>query len=92
MPTCARWSGSSSASAAAVDYQSRPCHGGRASISLRKRSAMENTAESGPASSECPDCHALTANLEAHKHWHSRLVHDIATAVDKDIDRRTHTS
>ncbi|BAH50922.1 hypothetical protein ROP_26750 [Rhodococcus opacus B4] len=41
---------------------------------------------------ECPDCHALTADLEAHKHWHSRLVHDIATAVDKDISRRAHTS
>ena len=37
---------------------------------------------------ECPDCHALTADLTAHKQWHSRLVHDIASAVDKDAKRR----
>ncbi|MEN0139030.1 MAG: hypothetical protein AAGC80_28020 [Rhodococcus sp. (in: high G+C Gram-positive bacteria)] len=51
---------------------------------------MESTSPTSPL--ECPDCHALTADLEAHKHWHSRLVHDIATAVDKDISRRAHTS
>ena len=34
------------------------------------------------------DCHALTADLEAHKQWHSRLVHDIAIAVDRDVKRR----
>jgi hypothetical protein len=36
----------------------------------------------------CPDCHALTDDLEAHQRWHSRLVHDIAVAVSKDTDRR----
>ena len=49
--------------------------------------AMEQTQRS-PAHQECPDCHALTADLAAHKQWHSRLVHDIATAVDKDAKRR----
>lgn len=36
----------------------------------------------------CPDCHALTDDLAAHKRWHSRLVHDIALAVDKENQRR----
>jgi hypothetical protein len=36
----------------------------------------------------CPDCHALTDDLTAHEHWHSRLVHDIAVAVDKENKRR----
>jgi hypothetical protein len=36
----------------------------------------------------CPDCHALTDDLVAHEHWHSRLVHDIAVAVDKENKRR----
>ena len=36
----------------------------------------------------CPDCHALTDDLEAHQRWHSRLVHDIAVAVTKETDRR----
>jgi hypothetical protein len=36
----------------------------------------------------CPDCHALTADLSAHERWHSRLVHDIAVAVDKENKRR----
>lgn len=40
------------------------------------------------AAQTCPDCHALTADLAAHKQWHSRLVHDIATAVDTDVTRR----
>jgi ribosomal protein L37AE/L43A len=47
--------------------------------------AMEQTQQNPQ---ECPDCHALTADLTAHKQWHSRLVHDIATAVDKDAKRR----
>jgi hypothetical protein len=49
---------------------------------------MEQTQQETSAHQECPDCHALTADLEAHKHWHSRLVHDIAIAVDKDAKRR----
>ena len=36
----------------------------------------------------CPDCHALTDDLAAHERWHSRLVRDIAVAVDKENKRR----
>ena len=36
----------------------------------------------------CPDCHALTDDLSAHESWHSRLVHDIAVAVDQENKRR----
>ncbi len=36
----------------------------------------------------CPDCHALTDDLAAHELWHSRVVHDIAVAVDKEKQRR----
>ena len=45
---------------------------------------MEQSAQS----MSCPDCHALTDDLEAHELWHSRLVHDIAVAVYKDNKRR----
>ena len=38
--------------------------------------------------SACPDCHALTDDLAAHERWHSRLVHDIAVAVDNENKRR----
>ena len=41
---------------------------------------MEQTQQGTSAQQECPDCHALAADLEAHKRWHSRLVHDIAIA------------
>lgn len=36
---------------------------------------------------ECPDCHALVADIEAHKHWHARLVSDLANAVEHEIRR-----
>jgi hypothetical protein len=36
----------------------------------------------------CPDCHALTDDLAKHEAWHSRLVHDIAVAVDRENKRR----
>lgn len=36
----------------------------------------------------CPDCHALTADLDAHERWHSRLVHDVAVAVKRELERR----
>ena len=49
---------------------------------------MEQTQHEASIHQECPDCHALAADLEAHKQWHSRLVHDIATAVDRDVKRR----
>jgi hypothetical protein len=49
---------------------------------------VEQTQHETSADHECPDCHALAADLEAHKRWHSRLVHDIATAVDAEVRRR----
>jgi hypothetical protein len=52
---------------------------------------MEKT-EQKTAADSCPDCHALVADLEAHKRWHQRLVHDIAMAVDKDIQRKASTT
>ena len=35
----------------------------------------------------CPDCHALVADLGAHKQWHSRLVSSLANAVENEIKR-----
>ena len=35
----------------------------------------------------CPDCHAVVSDLAAHEAWHSRLVADIARAVEKEIHR-----
>ena len=35
---------------------------------------MEQTQHETSAHQECPDCHALAADLEEHKQWHSRLV------------------
>ena len=49
---------------------------------------MEQSQNTTSAAQACPDCHALAADLEAHKQWHSRLVHDIATAVDSEVTRR----
>jgi len=72
-----------------VDEGSGSCHGGEADpISSRRYSTVEQTQHGTSARQECPDCHALAADLEAHKQWHSRLVHDIATAVDRDVKRR----
>lgn len=34
---------------------------------------------------QCPDCHALVADLDAHKQWHSRFVADVANAVEHEI-------
>lgn len=45
---------------------------------------MEQSTQPGA----CPDCHAMTDNLAAHERWHSRLVRDIAIAVDKENQRR----
>jgi hypothetical protein len=45
---------------------------------------MEQSAQPLP----CPDCHAMTDDLAAHERWHSRLVHDIALAVDRENKRR----
>ena len=71
-----------------VDEASGSCHGVGRALSLRRFSTVEQTQHETSAHQECPDCHALTADLEAHKHWHSRLVHDIAIAVDRDVKRR----
>ena len=36
----------------------------------------------------CPDCRAFVVDLEAHKRWHSRLVSDLAHAVENEIKRK----
>jgi hypothetical protein len=48
---------------------------------------MEDTDQRGALSENCPDCRALVADLEAHEQWHSRLVADLANAVEKEIKR-----
>ena len=40
----------------------------------------------------CPDCRAMVADLEAHKRWHSRLVSDLAHAVENEIKRKQSSS
>ena len=35
----------------------------------------------------CPDCRALVSDLAAHEAWHSRLVADLANAVEREIQR-----
>lgn len=44
--------------------------------------------EQSSPSMSCPDCHALTDDLAAHERWHSRLVRDLALAVDQENRRR----
>jgi hypothetical protein len=48
---------------------------------------VEPTNEQTPSGMACPDCHALVADMAAHKQWHSRLVSDLASAVEKEIKR-----
>jgi hypothetical protein len=48
---------------------------------------VESTNEPNPSPMACPDCHALVADVTAHKQWHSRLVSDLASAVEKEIKR-----
>ena len=48
---------------------------------------MDMTNEQGSSGMACPDCHALVADVAAHKRWHSRLVSDLASAVEKEIKR-----
>jgi hypothetical protein len=43
--------------------------------------------EANERAETCPDCKALVADLQAHEHWHSRLVADLARAVEKEIKR-----
>ncbi|MFC4783855.1 hypothetical protein ACT8ZV_05240 [Nocardioides sp. MAHUQ-72] len=49
---------------------------------------MAQTNETSSSGVVCPDCHALVADLAAHAHWHSRLVADLAKAVEVEIGRR----
>jgi hypothetical protein len=41
----------------------------------------------GEEHATCPDCRALVSDLAAHEAWHSRLVADLANAVEKEIQR-----
>ncbi len=50
---------------------------------------MDQTTPSTSAQVACPDCHAVVADLEAHKKWHSRLVASLASAVEQEIKRST---
>lgn len=48
---------------------------------------MTQTNEPTPPPTPCPDCRALVTDLAGHKQWHSRLVSDLAKAVEKEIKR-----
>ena len=48
---------------------------------------MEQQQSTGVPGDSCPDCHALVSDLAAHEQWHSRLVADLANAVEKEIRR-----
>jgi hypothetical protein len=48
---------------------------------------VETTNETNAPNVACPDCHALVADVVAHKRWHSRLVSDLASAVEREIKR-----
>jgi predicted secreted Zn-dependent protease len=52
---------------------------------------MQDTNPSGERGEVCPDCSAVVADLESHERWHSRVVADLARAVEKEI-KRTLTS
>lgn len=57
-----------------------------APVSRRCRT-MEEQNRAGVTGEACPDCHALVSDLDAHKRWHSRLVADLANAVENEIKR-----
>lgn len=48
---------------------------------------MAETNQTAAANQVCPDCHAVVADLDAHSRWHSRLVADLANAVEHEIRR-----
>ena len=48
---------------------------------------MGDVEQQGQLGVPCPDCRALVADLEAHSRWHSRLVADLAKAVESEIKR-----
>jgi len=43
--------------------------------------------QTGGTGETCPDCSALVVDLDAHKRWHSRLISDLAKAVEAEIER-----
>ena len=49
---------------------------------------MDQTSTTTTESVACPDCHALVADLSAHKLWHSRMIASIAHAVEQEIKRK----
>ncbi|MGZ4427950.1 MAG: hypothetical protein ACXVXC_12380 [Nocardioidaceae bacterium] len=53
---------------------------------------MEQPNQASAAPESCPDCHALVADLDAHKRWHSQLVANLAHAVEDEIKRRMATA
>jgi hypothetical protein len=63
----------------------------RSRTSLGRRFIMAEQDRSSTAEA-CPDCRALVSDLEAHERWHSRLVSDLAKAVEQEIKRSTGAS
>lgn len=59
---------------------------------LEEVRAVDETNQGAMLGESCPDCHALVADLEAHTRWHSRLVADIANAVENEIKRTSRAS
>jgi hypothetical protein len=55
---------------------------------LRRCSIVSETNQTSVRGDSCPDCHALVVDLDAHKRWHSRLVSDLAHAVESEILRK----
>jgi hypothetical protein len=48
---------------------------------------MSDEDQLAPRGEACPDCSALVVDLRSHEQWHSRLVADLARAVEKEIKR-----
>lgn len=53
---------------------------------LKEVATVGETTQASSAET-CPDCRALVADLEVHSRWHSRLVADLANAVENEIKR-----
>lgn len=54
---------------------------------LQEVATVGDAKQEGQHGVSCPDCRALVADLEAHSRWHSRLVADLAKAVENEIKR-----
>jgi len=54
----------------------------------RRFSIVTDASQANAPGESCPDCHAVVADLPAHKRWHSRLVSDLAHAVESEIVRK----